>query len=101
MGYISRGAYGKVGEVAFTMEVGQIAGPIPIGNRWLSIIKVLDKKEERLKTFDEVKDLVKADLSRELVKRRTAQWIEEIKKHVKVRIYDQVLKKAFKRRLNR
>lgn len=101
LGYISRGAYGKVGEVAFTMEVGQIAGPIPIGNRWLSIIKVLDKKEERLKTFDEVKDLVKADLSRELVKRRTAQWIEEIKKHVKVRIYDQVLKKAFKRRLNR
>jgi len=101
LGYISRGAYGKVGEVAFTMEVGQISDPIPIGNRWLSIIKILDKKEERLKTFDEAKDLVKADLRRELIKKRTAQWIEEIKKHVKVRIYSEVLKKAFKGRLNR
>lgn len=94
LGYITKGAYGRVGQKAFTMKVGEISGPIAIG-RMYSILKVLDIQEPRPKIFEEAKAEVEADLRRELISSKVIEWVARLKKLTKIRIYEEPLKRAF------
>ena len=96
MDYFPRGRWGAVGEKAFTLKKGEIAGPIPlVRQRGYSVIKLLDRKPPRVKPFEDVKEKVVRDLRTELKKERDAAWLAERRGEVPVQVYDHVLETAF------
>jgi len=94
LGYITKNSYGEIGKRAFQMKKGEISKPIRVGTRY-SIIRVLDRKPEEYQTFEEAKSKVEFDYRRELRDKYTKAWMDEIKRHVKVRVFEEVLQKAF------
>ena len=95
--YFSRGQWGAIGEKAFNLRVGEIAGPIPLRNkRGYSVIKLLERKSSRTKSFDDVRERVVRDLSNEIKKEREEKWLAEKRKEYSVYVYEEVIKRAFR-----
>lgn len=95
--YFARGQWGAIGEKAFSLRVGEIAGPIPLRNkRGYSVIKLLDRKSSRAKSFDDVRDKVVRDLTNEINKDKEEKWLAEKRKEYRVHIYEEVIKRAFR-----
>ena len=95
LGFFSQGRWGDMGEKAFTLKLGEVAGPIPLkNNRGFSVIKLLERKPSRVKPYDEVKGRVRNDLIREIKKDREEKWVAEKKNKYTVKIYENVLQKA-------
>ncbi len=94
LGYISARQYGNVGQTALNMAVGQVSDIIPMGPKF-SIIKVLDREEESLKTYEQAQYDVQRDLRRQEEERLKNQWLEDLRKRFRVTIYDEAMKKAF------
>jgi peptidyl-prolyl cis-trans isomerase C len=95
LGYISRTRYGNIGKQAVDMKVGQIAGPIKNANGF-SIIKVLDKREERPRTFEESIVRVKSDYSKEKRNEVKEQWLESLRSKYVVQTFEANIKKMSK-----
>jgi peptidyl-prolyl cis-trans isomerase C len=86
-----KGTLGKVGETAFKLSVGEIAGPIPTDNNAYSVIKLLEKIPPKEKPFEKVKNKVLRDL---IVLRQTEKdqaWLQAKKREVPIRINEKVL----------
>ena len=64
-----------MGEEAFQLEVGEIAGPIDEGGNQYGIIKLLDRKSPQPKSFEKIKLRVKNDLKREIQNERKEAWL--------------------------
>ncbi len=58
------GRYGDMGKAAFTLEVGEIAGPIVVGSKH-SVIKLLKKTEARAQTFEEAEPAVRSTVEQQ------------------------------------
>jgi len=98
LGYFSRGRWGIIGEKAFELKVGEIAGPIvmPWGSsQRYSIIKLLGKKPPKQKPFNAVEKQVRRDFISDVRKKREADWLSKKRKELGVKIYTKVLKSAF------
>ena len=94
--YFRAGRWGAVGEKAFEMKVGEIAGPIPLdGNRGYSVIKLLDRKPPRIKAYEEVKSKVRSDLIIQIRKDREGTWLSQMREICGVYVFDKVLENAF------
>jgi parvulin-like peptidyl-prolyl isomerase len=59
------GRYGAMGEAAFNLEIGEIAGPIKLGSKF-SVIKLISKTEATPKSFEESERQVRTMLETEL-----------------------------------
>jgi|GEM_PF-969254 parvulin-like peptidyl-prolyl isomerase len=95
LGWLTRNSYGPIGRNALEMKVGEIRGPIRYGKNY-SIIKVLERTEETVQPYEEVKDRVESDLRKELLRRREEDWKHELRKIFPARIYLDNLEKALK-----
>jgi len=90
LGYFSRGQMVKPFEdVAFTLEKGQISNPVQTEFGW-HVIKVEDKRNRPLPSYDEVKDQLVASL----IQNKLKTVVQELRTTAKVEIVDPELKKA-------
>lgn len=80
LGWFERGSITPEWEsVVFAMEKGDLRGPIS-GPQGLHVFTVLEVKRSDLKTFAELKDQLKAELTRKETEKQTKLWIEELRK---------------------
>lgn len=64
-GFFPTNMYGEIGQIAATLKIDEVYGPIKT-NDGFSIIKLIDKKEiQSNKTFKEVKDIIKDQVKSE------------------------------------
>lgn len=80
LGWFERGSITPEWEsVVFAMEKDDLRGPIS-GPQGLHVFTVLEVKRSDLKTFDELKDQLKAELTRRETEKQTKLWVEELRK---------------------
>lgn len=79
------GRYGQMGKKAFTMAVGEIAGPIKLGNGY-SIIKLENILPEGPKPYSKVKGRVRTEILGDLRKKRNTQVYNELLKDYPVEV---------------
>ncbi len=99
LGYFGRGRWGIIGEKAFDLKVGEIAGPIAMpwgSSQRYSVIKLLGKKPPKQKPFKDTKKQVLRDFTSEVKKKREVDWINKKRKELGVKIYTKVLEGAFR-----
>lgn len=94
LGFVSK-APQYVGKAAFEVNVGEVAGPVKIGNNY-SIIKVLSEQEESYQAFEESKNKVKAKVQSEMRKKREEEWKKELRDNIKVTVFEKRLDEIFK-----
>lgn len=75
----AEGRYDMMGEIAFTMEVGQISDPIPLGNKF-SVIKLLEKLPTKPMRLDEASTKIRYTIEREKKAALEAAWTEKARK---------------------
>ncbi|MEZ4360395.1 MAG: peptidylprolyl isomerase [Kofleriaceae bacterium] len=86
LGWFERGSITPEWEsVVFAMEKGDLRGPIS-GPQGLHVFSVLDVKQSDLKSFDEIKDQLKAELTRRETEKQTRLWVDELRKKAYVDI---------------
>jgi len=91
---ISEGRAG-IGKPAFSVNKGEITDPIPIGEGFY-IVKVLNIKEQILKTFEEVRPIVSNKVRRLATEKREKEWLDELRNRINFIIFENNLKKSFR-----
>lgn len=90
LGFFTRGQMLKPFEdAAFALEVGQISDPVQTQFGW-HIIKVEEKRDQPLPTFDQVKDAIVA----QLVQQKAQEVVTGLRDAAKIEVVDPELKKA-------
>ncbi|HXG79833.1 MAG TPA: peptidylprolyl isomerase [Methyloceanibacter sp.] len=90
LGFFTRGQMLKPFEdAAFALEVGEISAPVQTQFGW-HIIKVEEKRDQPLPTFDQVKDAIVA----QLVQQKAQQVVTGLRDAAKIEVLDPELKKA-------
>lgn len=90
LGFFTRGQMLKPFEdAAFALEVGEISAPVQTQFGW-HIIKVEEKRDQPLPTFDQVKDAIVA----QLVQQKAQQVVTGLRDAAKIELLDPELKKA-------
>lgn len=86
--------YGAVSRKAFEMELDELAGPIKEGNMF-SVIKVIEKTPEKVKTLDEARKEIESDIRFRKQKELKTGWVESLRKDYKVKVYKDVVKRIW------
>jgi peptidyl-prolyl cis-trans isomerase C len=90
LGFFTRGQMLKPFEdAAFALEVGKLSEPVQTQFGW-HIIKVEEKRDKPLPTFDEVKDIIIV----QLVQAKAQQVVKGLHNAAKIEVVDPELKKA-------
>src|SRR5262249_19553980 len=90
LGFFTRGTMLKPFEdAAFGLEVGQISDPVQTQFGW-HIIKVEEKRDQPLPTFDQVKEAIIA----QLVQQKAQEVVTGLRASAKVEVVDPELKKS-------
>lgn len=79
------GRYGVMGKTAFALEIGEMSGPIKLGNGY-SIIKLEDIVPEGPKPYDKVKGRVRTEILSDLRAKRTESLYKELSREYPVKI---------------
>ena len=90
LGKLTENNYGIIGKTAVQMDIGGISGPLKSGKNF-SIIKVLSRDEERIKTFDEAKNQVQSRLRQDLENKYKSDFENKIKKQISVSVFPDML----------
>lgn len=86
IGYVHRGRiYPEIEAAAFRLSPEELAGPIKAEQMWF-IVKVMDKKPERLLTYDEIKDKLKKELERKRSAEIMEKWVSSLRAKSKIEI---------------
>jgi peptidyl-prolyl cis-trans isomerase SurA len=86
LGWFERGSISPEWEsVVFAMEKGDVRGPIS-GPQGLHVFTVLEVKRSDLKSFDELKEQLKGELTRRETEKQTRLWVDELRKKAYVDI---------------
>lgn len=90
LGYFSRGQMVKPFEdAAFALDKGQVSDPVQTEFGW-HVIKVEDKRDRPLPTFEEVKDQLVASL----IQNKLRTVVQDLRSTAKVEILDPEIKKS-------
>lgn len=87
LGFFTEARYPELFRVAKDMKPGDISDPIPAGGKY-SIIQFIGKKEPEVKQFNLVKKRIENKLLRQKKEDVLKDWVEEHKKKIKVKIYE-------------
>jgi parvulin-like peptidyl-prolyl isomerase len=79
------GRYGVMGKKAFSMQEGQLAGPISLGNGY-SVFRVENHIPEQARPYTEVKGRVKSELTSELRKQQSEKVHKDLLKRYPVKV---------------
>ena len=80
LGWFERGSISPEWEqVVFAMEKNDVRGPVS-GPQGLHVFFVSDIKRTDMKPFEELKDQIKAELSRREMDKQSDQWLDELRK---------------------
>ncbi|NQT63231.1 MAG: peptidylprolyl isomerase [Candidatus Marinimicrobia bacterium] len=79
------GRYGAMGKAAFSMEIGDIAGPLKLGNGY-SVIQLDDIIPEGPKPYSKVKGRVRTEILSELRASRTENVYKRLQKDYSVKV---------------
>ena len=94
-GYFGAGMHGKVGNIALAKNSGDLTGPYEIDDPTygpgFSIFKVLEKKEKRYRTLQEVKKHVEDDALATKQSKVLKNFIDNLKKEYKIEIKEELL----------
>ena len=94
--FFTRDRWGAMGEAAFRLKLGEIEGPIDLGNnKGFSIIKLLDRKPARIRELEEVRGLVENDLAKTIKEERERAWLEQYRAKYGVYIDEGALELTF------
>lgn len=86
LGWFERGSITPEWEtVVFAMDKGDVRGPIS-GPQGLHVFTVLEVKRSDLKSFDELKEQLKAELTRRETEKQSRLWIEDLRKKAHIDI---------------
>lgn len=95
IGFITRARYPEIFDAAFVLRKGQVGGPVyvtdPQYGEGYSVFKVMEKKEGRQKSLEEVQGLIRVRLQGEKKIKIFEDWLAEAKKKALVKIYEDVL----------
>lgn len=84
LGWIERGSLPtEWEEVVFSMDKGEVRGPIS-GPSGLHVFFVEDVKKSELKSFEEAREELRNELYRKEMDKQTALWLEEMRKKAHV-----------------
>ncbi len=79
------GMNGKLGELAFSgLRIGEISSPFKYRGGY-SIIQLLALVPERVKTYEEAREEIKAGYIQSRWEQKVAEWLEHAKKNYKIR----------------
>ena len=73
-------------EKAFSMKVGEVSDPVKTRFGW-HVIRVVERKDSRLRPFDEVKDSIKRSLTNRANRTARQKLIEKLRAKAKIEIY--------------
>ncbi len=92
----SREQWSEVSAAAFGLKVGEITGPIPLGNpEGFSVIKLLERIPMQPVKLDDVRIRVIQNMTNEIRKEREAAWLKQKREAYGVQIYENVLRGTF------
>jgi peptidyl-prolyl cis-trans isomerase C len=77
-------------EAAFALKEGEISSPVKTQFGW-HIIKLLERRETEQKPFDEVKDMIRAQLERSRREERMKEYFQELKDEVSFKLNGETL----------
>ena len=86
IGPFPKGPNGKLGELAFDMNVNEISKPFKYKGGY-SIIQLLSIEPEKQKTYEEAKEEIKARYLEENRQKFIAEWVDKSKKNYDVDTY--------------
>ncbi len=86
LGWFEKGEKSQpVEELAFSLEVGEVGGPIETGAGW-EILKVLDKQERKVPPLEEIKEQVRKDYVSDKEQEKYDNWYQGVKEEASIEI---------------
>jgi parvulin-like peptidyl-prolyl isomerase len=88
LGWFGKGSLPPaVEEIVFGMDPGEVGGPIR-AERGFHVIKLMDRKDEQVRPFNEVKEQLRVALFSQEMEKQTRSWLQELRKkaHIDVRL---------------
>ncbi|MCJ7496952.1 MAG: peptidyl-prolyl cis-trans isomerase [candidate division Zixibacteria bacterium] len=100
LGRIMQSNYPELFEAAFKLKKNEIGGPIhllqgPVGEGY-SVIKLLEKTEQKQKTLAEVEPTVRNGATYEKKNSVSRKWVEEARAKTEIKINEPALQEAFR-----
>lgn len=100
LGFIAKSNYPELFDAAFQLKVGQLSGPIhllqsPVGEGY-SVIKLVEKTEQRQKTLKEVEPQVEGAATYEKKNAAYQQWLAQAREKTQIKIDQSGLQAAVK-----
>jgi len=93
LGFFTRGRMVKPFEdAAFALDVGEVSEPVETPFGW-HIIKVEEKRDQPLPSFDQVKEIIIA----QLLQKKAQDVVTDLRKAAKIEVVDPELKKAIEK----
>jgi peptidyl-prolyl cis-trans isomerase C len=92
LGFLGRGTFPEMDSVIWSLKPKAVSAPIPFRGAFC-ILLVSERKEARLKTYDEARPDVQARLHAQKAKQILEETVAGLKKTYPVTIYEQVLEK--------
>jgi parvulin-like peptidyl-prolyl isomerase len=98
-GLIPKNQLGTLSKPAEGLGKGQIVGPIELPNdQGYSIIKMLDRTQTQVQTFEYIKPNVRRQLTLKMIKETETQWLAGMKEKYPVHIDEKLLINTFKQK---
>jgi len=92
LGFLARGVFPELDSVIFSLKLKEVSEPVPFRSAFC-ILKVTERKDARLKTFEEARTDVQARVHAEKVKKALEETIAELKKAYPVTLDEKALEK--------
>ena len=94
LGPFTRDKYGKMSELAFTLDIGEFGGPV-LHDGAYSIIRLQEKKPEVVKELSQARDQIQSDLRFSGQKDIKKAWVKKLKEYYNLQINKSVIKSVW------
>lgn len=92
MGWFQKGDKSPgVEDLAFSLEVGEVGGPVQTAEGW-ELIRIDDKQDREVPSFDSIKDQVRSDYISAQRDEKYQEWYSEVEKNADIELKLPLLK---------